>query len=440
MANTADDIALDAGSPTAAPAEDVDEGKREALRGWALKKKSDGRASRFLGATNRRFYTIDFSSRVMYYGHSEDSKSVSTPVPFHHLVKVEPTSSMAPPPDADLPPAQLQESAESVPAMVRSDSKGSLASRASGSRLPIRMPSLSALTRRPSEQFGLILTSTNKSTELFFSDKSEADKWVEALREAIMIGAPARHGLEADDADVVVPEPSTAPGSSSGTGTPTPRSVDANDGDASCPQSSRGSGSPKAHGAMAQPDPEQVGEVLSGRGSKAEAPASPPATMTAATAAFAAAPELSEAPGVADGDQSPTCASPSKREVRSLGSTGAAELPRGGSAWGFGGDDDEARQSEANSRATRLYSDKGAGLSLQERLAQLEFSDDEDDDENDPTAAARKPSARTRQERAERGHGPSPKGVAAQEPEVVVEACEAFVPEPGSDDDSESGV
>lgn len=36
-----------------------------------------GARARFLGATNRRFYTIDFSSRVMYYGHSEELGGLS---------------------------------------------------------------------------------------------------------------------------------------------------------------------------------------------------------------------------------------------------------------------------------------------------------------------------------------------------------------------------
>lgn len=63
------------------------------LQGWLLKQKTRsgyvGRASRLLGDTNRRFFTLDFRGQIFYYAHSEGSKQISMPIPFKNLIAVE---------------------------------------------------------------------------------------------------------------------------------------------------------------------------------------------------------------------------------------------------------------------------------------------------------------------------------------------------------------
>mmetsp|Transcript_83438 Transcript_83438/g.210335 ORF Transcript_83438/g.210335 Transcript_83438/m.210335 type:complete len:314 (-) Transcript_83438:2825-3766(-) len=195
-------------------------GWRSPLRGWVTKKKSEGSRSRILCSANRRYYTIDFDAQVVYYAHSETSKEVSVPMPFRDILSVAPTSNMTAPPDVGVPVVQENPN-EATPGggLQRSDSRGSLGSR--GSRRP-RMPSLGALTRRPVEQYGLILGTASKTSELFFDSKADAEVWREAFQWAIDLGSV---NASRDDAR---PEPSTQPGSSrTGTtvSTPTPRSL-----------------------------------------------------------------------------------------------------------------------------------------------------------------------------------------------------------------------
>jgi len=96
----------------------------------------------------------------------------------------------------------------------------------------------------------------------------------------------------------------------------------------------------------------------------------------------------------------------------------ALDFARGeATAWG----PSSARGGSTSARAARAaaqrYRDKGEGLTVQERLAQIEFSDDEDEEcedglgTDDPTAAARR-----------RDHQPRCNSVDA----VTVEACEPF--------------
>lgn len=356
-------------------------GSRPPLTGWVTKRKGEGR-SRLLGGSNRRFYTIDFDAQAFFYGHTEDCKSVSMPIPFRDILKAEPISGL----EAEaLPDAQEA-------ALQRSDSKGSLGSRSSGMRRP-RMPSLGALSRRPStDQHGLLLHTVGKVTELSFASKAEAETWVQAFQQAISMsgGETAREGLLGQDL-------STATGSSCCTATPRSEMEDSLvDGELPSARSS----------------------VRSGRSTRPSRPSS-------AAGLLPKAPAGDDAASFAD---SQSCG-PQPKITRALS---------GALAWGY------ARSNsgeELNKSKCSRYADKGQGLSLQERLAQLDFSDNEEEDDDDPTAAARKPSARGFAAKAAAAASAVKAKVmgttkAQQQPtQVTVESCEAFVLEADSDDD-----
>lgn len=410
---------------------------RPMLTGWATKKKSEGARGRALCSSNRRFYSVDFEAQVVYYAHAEDSRSVSMPVPFRDLVKVEATCDVVPTSSEDSTP-RLSE----TPTMQRSDSKGSLGSKASSLLRP-RMPRLFALSRRPAEQHGLVLHTTTKATELYFASKPEADMWIEAFEEAIALGAsdPARD-------DTGRQEVSTAPGSSSGTASATPRSTAGESvGDADFCQSQEQPGERTTPASIAPMD------LRSGLSPKLPRPAGAQELSGEAAAgaqqAFLAAKE--PVPNSPTSLASPprlraVAAGPAPgilgASMQSEGGLSGSNAPRnfslsisGQHAWGYGRNNPEDVDTEelAQSKVNR-YADKAQGLTLQERLAQLDFSDNEEEDEDDPTAAARKPSARGLQERACRPAA-CRAAAAVPQPEVTMEACEAFVQEPDSSDD-----
>mmetsp|Transcript_87716 Transcript_87716/g.204088 ORF Transcript_87716/g.204088 Transcript_87716/m.204088 type:complete len:153 (-) Transcript_87716:66-524(-) len=80
-----------------------------------------------------------------------------------------------------------------------------------------------------------------------------------------------------------------------------------------------------------------------------------------------------------------------------------------------------------NSKVAARYSDKAKGLSLQERMAQLEFSDDEEDAEVSSQVAQPERELPDSEAAAPIGNEPPP--------QPTVEACEAFVPPSDDEDD-----
>mmetsp|Transcript_31836 Transcript_31836/g.62624 ORF Transcript_31836/g.62624 Transcript_31836/m.62624 type:complete len:158 (-) Transcript_31836:213-686(-) len=81
------------------------------------------------------------------------------------------------------------------------------------------------------------------------------------------------------------------------------------------------------------------------------------------------------------------------------------------------------------------YSDKAQGLSLHDRLCQLEFSDDEDEDDDEDESRHRVDASRLKQaSNSANQFGEIETPISKQQPQVVVEYCESFVP-PESDDD-----
>mmetsp|Transcript_18159 Transcript_18159/g.63809 ORF Transcript_18159/g.63809 Transcript_18159/m.63809 type:complete len:506 (-) Transcript_18159:34-1551(-) len=482
-------------SPKAQPGEIT---CRSPLRAWVTKKKSDGARSRILCSANRRFYTLDFVSQVVFYGSFEDSKSVSLPTPFRELISVELTSSMTPPEEGVGSPTG------EAPKLQRSDSIGSLSGSRPGSRgsgfLKARMPSLSALTKRPVEQFGVVLQAVSKTSELYFASKAEADSWREAFQWAIDLGAadPAR-----DPALRASPDLSTQPGSRGTTiSTPSPRSESDEAAIASAPASARntgGLGTPPVSPLSAQRNSQATYMAMQSYASLGTPQLTPVSTPAPTALPEAAAPDLQpvvaepaavepavaaphpaceeakaaapsakkrgtmmlmkalrngeagklldtmpedeaaalpkeEAPGAAEPQLAQLVIPPvdALADVQAASPARPAKAPAapGAQAWGFGGDGDGEPESAPERHTQQKYSDKGEGLSLQQRLAQLDFSDDEDEDEDDPMKVARVRSARGKKERATKAEDAATKAQVASTPvehTVIMEACEEFV-------------
>jgi len=55
-------------------------------QGWVWKKKSEGSKSRFLSQYNKRYLTLDFSQGLFFYSHDKKDKKVSMPVKFSQLL------------------------------------------------------------------------------------------------------------------------------------------------------------------------------------------------------------------------------------------------------------------------------------------------------------------------------------------------------------------
>merc|ERR1719150_1150777 len=106
---------------------------RGQLSAWLQKKKSGSSVVR-VRQYNRRYFTIDFDARVFFYAHAENSKQVSSQIPFADIL------------DVRLPDAQVDRG-DNV-SECSQKSKGSFLRRlGSGSRLGEEEHALTLLTR-----------------------------------------------------------------------------------------------------------------------------------------------------------------------------------------------------------------------------------------------------------------------------------------------------
>lgn len=162
--------------------------------GWLRKCKgaSAGRASRLLGDTNRRFFTVDFPKRMMFYAHSDRGKRISWPVPFQDLIRVSLASAASCDGDGE---AEVEDAPSAV---------GRMNSRASMSSIYSRLSSGSIKSRR--RDYGFVLVYRRSLEEhkmrLLCSSKAEAMQWVVALTSAMQLAAPDPNGAAAALEDI----------------------------------------------------------------------------------------------------------------------------------------------------------------------------------------------------------------------------------------------
>lgn len=300
------------------------------LSGWLSKKKS-GSAVLRMRQYNKRFFVLDFQAREFSYAHAEGSKKSSV-VPFSDLVEVR---------------HGVGDTQASIP------DDASECSRQSKVSLMRRMSSLTRKTAEEQEQHFLTVTlRPAKQMELLCASAAEAVQWHDAIRSAI------------DGADGCTAVADTTPISNGG-----------------YPSPSAGNRPPVA--------PQALPTAQAREGEEAEeSPPTPPAKKNFLD--FGPIGEEDEAAGGVE-----------KEAV--VEATGLVTLQA--ADFGFGADDDRsssvassapssprpstAAKPEAAKGASPAaggggYQDRQKGMTLQERLANLDFSDDEDADDDDP--------------------------------------------------------
>eukprot|EP00931_Biecheleriopsis_adriatica_P073442 TRINITY_DN47724_c0_g1_i1.p1 TRINITY_DN47724_c0_g1~~TRINITY_DN47724_c0_g1_i1.p1 ORF type:complete len:465 (+),score=125.78 TRINITY_DN47724_c0_g1_i1:74-1396(+) len=417
------------------------------LTGWLLKRKNSKAVSRVISSTNRRFFTLDFTGQVLYYSHSESSKSVSQPLAFRHILGVEPLC---------VSPAEAQQGDEERPS--------SQSSKGSGFRMP-KMPSLPGLGKRPSltEQHGFTLVCASKSLELVCSSQTEAEMWIDAIREAIALGSSEKYRSSEAKAEI-----STAPGSSRDS--PVSKS----------PRSEAAHEDSDEEGAQDDAEERTVNLVeLAAQKAKEQAAweAEPALEDSASSGGAAVAAQergsdiIEEVPVAAvaipkddhadDSDALALESTRSEHRVPALppklpkptrpieppASTDAAAEDRIDGTYCTEGEevireidgkspsnDAQAWQASCGNAsvqrsASERYADKAEGLTLAQRMSQLDFSDDEDDDaEGDD-----KPSGETPEVCS--ADPVTSLGASGKKTGVVIEACESFVQDADSEED-----
>lgn len=348
------------------------------ISAWLQKKKSSSSTLR-VGSYNRRFFTVDFESQTYYYAHTENGKKVSAVTPFADILDVV------------------------LPETEQSDTTSECSKRSSSSIF--RRPAFLA-SKAPEESHTIkVMTRPAKTTELVCSSAAEATAWYEALKAAIAIGngqgpsaAPseAKRELSESDADrkdsasanierqMGGPSPS-APSQATG-GYPSGPAMPT--APAAAPLPRLAENAPLLDNAE-EPD-DQEGEVLP-----------PPTKGTFLDLTIEAAPDSPKAADgransqgdaaiVEDGATIVTSAGPDALQASDFGfgedddsdSSSAQSTPRGVVSQKEI-EKDTGANAPAAGGSTGGYGDKHQGLTMQERLANLQFSDDEDEDDDD---------------------------------------------------------
>lgn len=386
---------------------------RGQLSAWLQKKKSGASLVR-VRQYNKRYFTLDFDSRVFFYAHTEGSKQVSSVLPFSELL------------DVRLPEADI------------SDNTSECSKRSSVSLL--RRMSFTGKGEPEQDQHCItLLTRPAKQMELVCASAAEAEQWYKAFKEAIACGSHPSDGegafahQQGEDSDngSVSPKgrgaavrlgrgqesaaPSTAAagyppargtgrGAGAGVGgnlalprAPPPAGagvgVDAGGGDDS-PSSGEGraaaAGPPTARKNFL--DFAAIEEAPAAGKGKGKHEATEVSTtglvlMQATDFGFGAGEDQSSASSSAP--PSPTAqaagehaALPRGKAIGHGGRAAAGAAAAGSPAQSRGASG--ASPTSPGSGARTAYKDRHEGLTLQERLANLEFSEDEDDDEDDP--------------------------------------------------------
>jgi len=401
---------------------------REKITGWLLKRKGEGARTRMMSGVNRRFFTLDFQSQVFYYAHSESGKSVSVPTPFCKILGVEPLQGAVLPEGA----AEEQQAETVAPSIERTPSKNSMTSHF---RMP-KMPGFGA-QKRPVEHHGLAVRTADRRWELLCSSQAEAEVWLEGFREAAVIGGRIYATAEAGSAekpldDAIKAETSTASCSSNRTA-PSTRSPSPFDSE--------------THNDEEDEDlvPEVLAPTVLLAGTAATGPATPPAKATTPEKEVNEEKDEKRSPSKSgsfrlrpprqpkSGRQAASRSGPSTdaaEDVTALGMSGEGEVV-GAQAWGLAqSGSSEVRGAIAAQSAACRYEDKGRGLSVEQRLSQMQFSDSEDEDAQ---ISQKTPKASRSWRRGRKGEPPSAPGPASPEPDSI-EACQSFVQEEDSSD------
>eukprot|EP00929_Paragymnodinium_shiwhaense_P122767 TRINITY_DN95816_c0_g1_i1.p1 TRINITY_DN95816_c0_g1~~TRINITY_DN95816_c0_g1_i1.p1 ORF type:complete len:363 (-),score=72.68 TRINITY_DN95816_c0_g1_i1:384-1472(-) len=297
-----------------------------------------------------RYYTLDFRAQILYSACSEANLRASSPISFSSLLLVEPLPFSLPETTEDLPSVPCVEACE--------------------------IESMGFATGHPGiVTHGLLLrTRCGTTLELTCSSKCQAEAWLTAFHEAIDLAAVGK----ARASSIV-------------------HKADCSTVASSQISSRRASPSPKDSPQALSPRCEEV-EL-----GNEEVQPSPPAFASGEhISAWRSVPPSREAVGGDAGRQSAICADFLVNAT-----------PRGVNASAWGAELELRGEESRPSDATERYADKAKGLSLQERLCQLDLSDDEDDED----AALQEAGVAA----------PSPPSVLQEAPPTVtIDVCESF--------------
>jgi len=344
------------------------------LSAWLQKKKSGSSMVR-INQYNRRWCTLDFDAKVFFYSHAEGSQKVSAVTPFHDLTNVFSTGSQAPAP---------------------TDDNASVTSKTSKTSMLKRLSSFGMKSGgdggEEEGQFSLIVVmGSERKMELACASAAEASDWFTAFRVAISMGHAAGAAAAPTGGFMVPPEAAhaAAPGGYPGAG-------------AGPPQAPRSGVEENVGGDLAA----SIGTAIAGAVAAETAPAPakksflsfdtieevrPPAEEVAAKSA--AATEV-EASGIItmqpndfgfDEDDDKSSDASSASTPRAAQAAEAVSIVQEASPAAVTG-----ASPAPGSAPPSSYKDHQSGMTMQERLANLEFSDDEDYDDDDPLGLKQK--------------------------------------------------
>mmetsp|Transcript_35597 Transcript_35597/g.82670 ORF Transcript_35597/g.82670 Transcript_35597/m.82670 type:complete len:330 (-) Transcript_35597:44-1033(-) len=315
--------------------------RRGQMSAWLLKKKSGSSVVR-VRQYNKRYFTIDFDARVLSYSHTESSKKATTTIPFADMV------------DVRLPESHVD----------RSDN----ASECSRQSRTSWMKRLGGAGPKAGEEEHCValVTKPARVMELMCPSAAEAMQWFEAFRAAI---------ADKGDEDVVNAE------------------MACGDSPSSC-EGAVGKAFPRA--SALEEDVDASAALAGGNNALDREAAAVPRSAKGTFLDLNTEPEEAHVAGrpVRVEDAAIVRLTPEKLEASAFGfdaeedgdSSAASSLPA--TPLGIGALDlASAAAAGGDSRATtgrRSYADQHEGLSVKERLANLEFSDAEDDDDDDP--------------------------------------------------------
>lgn len=348
------------------------------MSAWLFKKKS-GTAMIRVRQYNKRYFTLDFERQVFFYAHAEESTKVSNVMPFSDIISA---SVQGPLPD--------------------NSDNASVCSRASKVSILRRLSS--TITKEVEQEHTVtVLLRPDRVMELGCSSAMEAIQWYEAFQAAVAIGHSPR--TTSEDRGALNEAPSSGlksqaahPGPDEGAlGSDAPVSATDSPGKEPAQLTQEVLDEPHSnHEAQAieEPAPPARGTFLDLSMELQEGPASGspegfgastsnPAETTAVVSAGTAVLKACDFGLEAEDDQDSEAGSSDSVDIPDLGATASSSTRQ--LHGGIRPDLDSAgsvSQAFPAGPPSAIYGDRHSGLSMKERLANLEFSDEEDDDED----------------------------------------------------------
>eukprot|EP00746_Dinoflagellata_sp_MGD_P165059 gnl/MRDRNA2_/MRDRNA2_94121_c0_seq1.p1 gnl/MRDRNA2_/MRDRNA2_94121_c0~~gnl/MRDRNA2_/MRDRNA2_94121_c0_seq1.p1 ORF type:complete len:396 (+),score=78.65 gnl/MRDRNA2_/MRDRNA2_94121_c0_seq1:75-1262(+) len=313
------------------------------LTAWLLKRKS-GNSRLRVRRYNKRFFTLDFDHKVLFYAHTANSRKVSTPIPFNEIYDV-----------------------TTLPGPLTSPTAAEASTRRPS--LSKRFSLTSGISKTSAGKDGIIVRAKGRFMELICSSSVEAEQWYQAVQAAMATNNSGIQKSFADDAIICDGKPdlaeleTTVGGRTNTEEDESPKPANA------APRPDEDKPPPAQHGTLFDLNADLDNGGESGLDDDCKTPVEVE-TVEERPNIFQAV-DLGFEVGESDSDSDGSLVSDKECEKEELGVDGNASRIH---------DSDQ----ESPSKLTACHKDRHEGLTLQERLAALEFSDDEDEDDDNP--------------------------------------------------------